>query len=66
MLGMSTAEVEMGEQPVYSRRKLKAERDGLLDALKRIEAASMSMYLTRSDMLNDLQKIACAAIEGVE
>lgn len=40
--------------------------DGLLEALRRIEGATMSMYATRSDMLEDCQDVARAAIAKVE
>ena len=43
-----------------------AQRDELLEALKRIEGAMMSMYATRSDMLEDCQDLARAAIAKTE
>lgn len=45
---------------------VKQQRDELLEALRRIEGADLSMYTSRSGMLEDCQNIARAAIAKME
>lgn len=62
--GVSTEHLEKYGMPDFAQKisDLREQRNKLLEALKRIEGATMSMYATRSDMLEDCQDIALAAI----